>query len=242
MHHTSLEQIQLTADSRIDGRLNAYFVFAALVLLLVAPSRLAYVGALACFVTLGLDAVGTDYLQVIRLPVYFLTPSLLLIALFTSGPTAAAIGPLSISWTGIDRSITTGLRSFGSVAILGYLIVTTTVPQLFAALRSLRCPQFVTEISLLTYRVIQILLDELSRLELAAMGRLGFRTRRTTFRTSKLLAFSVFLKSMSRAETLNDAMLARNYTGEMPTARTTSRGHGYAAAVLTLIGIAGWAV
>ena len=242
MHHTSLEQIQITARSRIGGRLNAYFVFAALALLLAAPDRLAYVGALACFVALGIDATGRDYLQVVRLPVYFLLPSLLLITLFTSGPTAASMGPLSVSWTGIDRSITTGLRSFGSVAILSYLIVTTTVPQLFAALRSLRCPQFVIEISLLTYRVIQILLDELRRLELAAKGRLGFRTRRTTFRTSKLLAFSVFLKSMSRAETLNDAMLARNYNGEMPMAQTSSRGHGYAAAVLAVIAIAGWAV
>ncbi|MFD1586560.1 cobalt ECF transporter T component CbiQ [Halorientalis brevis] len=242
MHHASLEQIQATSSPRVEGRLNAYFAFTALVLVLFAPSRLAYVSALVCFVALGVDAAGRDYLTVVRLPVYFLLPSLLLVVLFTSGSTALAFGPFSVSWAGLDRSLTTGLRSIGSITILSYLIVTTTVPQLVAALQSLRCPRFVIDVSLLTYRAIQILLTELARLELAATGRLGFRTRRTTLRTSKSLAFSLFLKSLSRAEALNDAMLARGYDGKLPSATTASRGHSYVAVVLGCIAIAGWSL
>lgn len=242
MHHTSIEQIQVTSSPRVEGRLNAYFALSALVLVIAAPSRLAYAGALACFVGLGIDAAGREYLQVVRLPVYFLLPSLGLVALFTSGPTAVSVGPLAISSTGIDRALTTGLRSIGSVTILGYLVVTTTIPQLFGALRSLRCPRFVIDVSLLTYRAIQILFDELARLELAATARLGFRTRRTSLKTSKALAFSLFLKSMSRADTLDDAMMARAYDGELPTPATTSQGHSYVAGVLAVIALTGWIV
>jgi len=90
--------------------------------------------------------------------------------------------------------------------------------------------------------VIQILFDELARLELAAVARLGFRTRRNTLNTSKALAFSLFLKSTSRAEALDDAMLARAYDGEMPTPTTTSQGHAYVGAVLTVIALTGWIV
>jgi cobalt/nickel transport system permease protein len=242
MHHANLERIQMTATPRIDGRLNVYFVFAALALVLAAPGRLAYVGALAGVVALGVDAAGGRYLRVVRLPAYFLLPSVGVVLLFTAGPPAVSLGPLSVSGPGVDRSITVGLRSFGSVAMLGYLVVTTTIPQLFAALRSLRCPRFAVDISLLTYRAVQILMAERGRLELAAKSRLGFRTRLTTLRTAKSLSISLFLKSLSRAEALDDAMATRAYDGVLPTPTRESRGYGYAVAVLALIAVTGWGV
>ena len=242
MNHSSIERIQAASSPRIEGPLNVYFVSSVLASVAVAPGRLAYAVALVCFVGLGIDAAGREYLQVVRLPIYFLLPSVGIVLLFTGGTTAVSVGPIGIAWAGIERSLTTGLRSIGSVAVLGYLIVTTTVPQLFAALRSLRLPGFVVEISLLTYRAIQILLDELSRLELAAAARLGFRTRRTSLETSKAMAFSLFLKSMSRGRTLNEAMLSRGYDGRMPTPSTTNRGYGYVAGVLGVVAFAGWIV
>lgn len=242
MHHTTIEQIQVAATPRVTGRLNVYFAVAALVLVVAAPHRLAYAGALACFGALGVDAGGRDYLGVLRLPVYFLAPTLALIAVFTPGPAAVSVGPLAVSWPGIQRTLTTGLRSLSSVTILSYLIVTTPVPEVVGALQSLRCPRFVVDVSLLTYRAIQTLFDELARLELAASSRLGFRTRRTTLATSKALAFSLFVRSLSRADALDDAMQARGYDGALPTPTTPNTGYGYVGTVLVVLAVTGWGV
>ncbi len=225
---------------RIEGRLNVFVAVLALLLVLFAPAREAYLMAIVCFGLLGVDAAGTGYLRVIRVPVYFLGPSLLILLVMTAGVPAVTAGPITISMAGIDRTVAVGLRSGSSVAILGYLITTTTIPQLVATLQSVRVPQFALDIAVLTYRVIQVFLDELDRLEQAAAARLGFRTRRTTLRSSKALAISLFISATDRAQTLDTAMQARGYTGQLPTTTAASHGYGYAIVVIIAIAVAGW--
>ncbi|MDG5777443.1 cobalt ECF transporter T component CbiQ [Haloarculaceae archaeon H-GB2-1] len=240
MHHATLERTQQDATPRVDGHLNVYFALTALAVTVAAPARTTHLAAAAWFLALGYDAAGRQYLRFLKVPTYFLVPSLAVVLAFTAGDPIAALGPVTVTRTGVDRVVTTGLRSVASLSVLGYLVVTTPVPALFAALKRLRLPSFVVEFALLTYRGIQLLLAESERLHVAAAARLGFRNRRTTFRTTKLLSFSLFLKTLSRADAMEQSMRARGYDGKMPVPSVENRGHGYAVAALACLVLVGW--
>ena len=116
-----------------------------------------------------------------------------------------------------------------------YLTITTSIPEMLYALKKIKLPEFVAEMMSLVYRTIQIFLDELMRLERSAESRLGFHGRRNMLRTSALLGYSMFIKSMERAEKLNMAMESRCYSGKMPMPSSRSSGTGYAVAVTAVI-------
>ncbi|MDY6774712.1 MAG: cobalt ECF transporter T component CbiQ [Halobacteria archaeon] len=240
MHHASLEKIQSSSTPLVDGELNVYFSFVGLLLGVAAPSRLTQLATAVVFVTLGLHAAGRDYLGFARLPVYFAVPSIGVILVFTSGETAFSVPlifdfVLRFSDRGVERAVTTALRSGASLSVLVYFILTTTVPVTFSALKRLRLPDFFVEFCLLTYRGIQILTDESERLQTAARARLGYSDRRSLFRSTKLIGFSLFLKSLTRAERMEESMRSRSYSGEMPSPRRQSSGHVYATLILLLL-------
>ncbi|MFT4889728.1 MAG: cobalt/nickel transport system permease protein [Halobacteriales archaeon] len=235
----TLERVQNGSSPRVSGDCNVYFALAALLLTVALPSRTTHLLAIACFVALGYDATSA-YLRFLRVPVAFLLPGLLVILAFTAGDPVARLGPIVLSEAGVDRAVGTGLRSAAGVSILGYLVVTTPAPRLFAALERFRLPAFVVEFAVVTYRGIQLLATSAERLYDAAASRLGFATRRTTFRSTRYVAISLFLTTLSRAEAMDAAMRSRGYDGRMPVADRESSGHGYAAVVLLALVVAGW--
>ncbi|MEF8756935.1 MAG: cobalt ECF transporter T component CbiQ [Halobacteriales archaeon] len=235
----TLERVQYGSRPRVSGDANVYFSLAALLLTIALHSRTTHLLAIACFVALGYDATPA-YLRFLRVPVAFLLPGLLVLLAFTAGDPVARLGPIVLSEAGVDRAVKAGLRSAAGVSILGYLVVTTPAPHLFAALEHLRLPVFVVEFASLTYRGIQLLATSAERLYAAATSRLGFSSRRATFRSTKYVAISLFLRTLSRAEAMDAAMRSRGYDGRMPVTDRESGGHGYAAVVLLALLVAGW--
>lgn len=234
--YETLERVQVTSVPAIDGPLKVYVALVALVFAVASPSSVTQLSAFVLFSALAIHAAGTHYLRLLAVPVTFLVPSLAVILVFTTGgETVTTVWIVSISEVGLSTVTTTGLRSVASLSVLGFLVLTTTVPELFAALRRLRLPAFVVEMSLLVYRGIQILVVEAERLRTASAARLGFVDRPTTVRTTKLLAGSLLIRSLDRAERTEDAMRARCYDGHMPTSEYENRGYGYAAVVGVLL-------
>lgn len=230
----TLERVQTASTPRVSGDANVYFALGALFLTVAIPSQVTHLVAVTCFVALGHDATPA-YLRFLRIPTGFLIPGLLVILAFAAGDPIVHLGPIVVSEAGVDRAIRTGLRSVAGVSILGYLVVTTPVPRLIAALERLRLPAFVVEFALLTYRGIQLLLESADRLYTAAASRSGFASRRATFRSTKYVGVSLFLRTLSRAEAMDAAMRSRGYDGRMPVPDRESRGHGYAAVVCVLL-------
>lgn len=231
--HETLERVQVSSTPAIDGPLKVYVALLALAVAVASPTRTTQIACAVAFSGLAWHAAGTHALRLFVVPVTFLVPGLVVVLLVTpGGETLAEFWFLSIAEGGVSTATETGLRSLASLSVLGFLVSTTPIPELFAALRRLRLPAFVVELSLLVYRSIQVLIEEADRLRIAAGSRLGFVDRRTTVRSTKLLAGSLLIRSIDRAERLEDAMQARGYAGRMPTGEYDSRGHGYAALLL----------
>ncbi len=122
------------------------------------------------------------------------------------------------------------------------MILTTTVPEFVSTLSKFRMPSFILELMFLAYRAIQILFEELSRLDRAASIRMGYVSAARMVRTTSLLAFSAFIRSMRRAEIMEEAMQARCYSGFHPEPFVENRGVGVAIAILATLCLAGWIV
>jgi cobalt/nickel transport system permease protein len=162
------------------------------------------------------------------------------ILLFIPGKTVYQLYFLKISEEGINTALNTALRALASLSIMSFMILTTTIPEMFSAFKKLKLPDFAVEISLLIYRVVQILLDEAVRLERSASSRLGYASRKVFVSTTALLSYSLFLKSLERAEKLDRAMDARCYSGVMPTLDRENTGAGYALAIAVLLVALWW--
>ena len=241
MHHT-LERIQVDATPAVTGPLRVYFVGVALVLTATTTRLGVFAVATAAFGGLTLHAAGRAYFGVLRYPLAFLVPSVALVAVITPGTPVAAVWRVSVTARGLETAATVGLRAVASLTVLSFLVLTTTIPQLVAALDDLRLPDPVTELLLLVYRGIQVLLAESARLHTAARLRGGFRSRRSLFRTTKLVSASLLVSALDRATAFGTAMESRNYAGRMPVATSKSGGHAVVAAVLVVLVAARWMV
>lgn len=239
MHHT-LERLQADATPAVTGPLRVYFVGAALALTATATRLGVFAVATAAFGALTVHAVGRASVRLLRVPVAFLLPSVALVAVVTPGTPAVEVWRLSVTWQGLDTAATVGLRAVASLSALSFLVSTTTVPELVAALDRLRLPDPVTELLLLVYRGIQVLVAESTRLHTAARLRGGFGSRRRLFRTTKLVSASLFVSALDRATAFGTAMEARKYAGRMPVATSENGGHAVVVAVVVALVAARW--
>ncbi|MFB6091689.1 MAG: cobalt ECF transporter T component CbiQ [Haloquadratum sp.] len=240
--HRTLEAVQVDATPAVEGPLRVYFVLAALLLTATTTALGVYLVATAAFAVLSTHAAGRSYVSFVRYPLSFLLPSLALVAAVTPGDPVFAIWGVTLSDRGVRLAATAGLRTVASLSVVSFLTLTTTVPQLVAALDDLRLPSPVVELLLLVYRGIQVLVDRAVRLHTAARLRGGYRTRRTLFRTTKLVAASLLVTALDSAAAYGTAMEARNYAGRMPVSDDESGGYAVAGAVLVLLVTARWAV
>ena len=233
--HPTVEEIQIKSRKIVSGIANVYFVIFSFILVYLFNSIPVFAVSLAIFITISLYSAGLDYLKFMKIPSLFLLPALFVITLITPGDKLFWI----FSKDGLYLAFKTFLRTYTSLSMMVYLISTTTIPELLYALQKLKLPEFVAEMMTLIYRTIQIFVDELMRLERSAESRLGFFGRKNMLKTSALLGYSMFIKSMDRAEKLNMAMESRCYNGKIPNPSNSSSGIFYALTIIAIIATAG---
>jgi len=238
--HRTLERIQTDATPAVHGPLRVYFVGLALLLTATATRLGVFVVATLAFGVLTVHAVGREYFELLRYPLAFLLPSVALVAAITPGTPVVELWVLSVTGRGLETAATVGLRAVASLTVLSFLVLTTTVPQLVAALDGLRLPDPVTELLLLVYRGIQVLVAESARLHTAARLRGGFRSRRHLFRTTKLVSASLLVSALDRAAAFGTAMESRNYAGRMPVTTSENGGYGVVGTVFVALIAARW--
>lgn len=238
--HRTLEAVQVTATPVVEGPLRVYFVLVALLLTATATRPAVYAVATVAFACLSIHAAGRAYLALLRYPLAFLVPSLLVVAVVTPGAPALDLPAVTLTDRGLAVAARTGLRAVASLSVLSFLALTTTVPELVAALDDLRLPSAVIELLLLVYRGIQVLVERSARLHTAARLRGGFDSRRALFRTTKLVGASLLVGSIDRAEAFERAMASRNYAGRMPVPEYESGGYAVVGVVLVALLAARW--
>ena len=173
----------------------------------------------------GLMLLALGVLGSTRVPVRHLLPRLavelpfavfaLLLPFVAVGP-QVALGPLTVSQTGLDAAVALLLKGTTGVAVAVAFAVTTRPRDLVRALQHLRVPDTLVTITGFMVRYVDVVGDQLRRMRVARASR-GFTAR--SVRAWPALAAStgaLFIRSYERGERVHLAMVSRGWSGRMP--------------------------
>jgi cobalt/nickel transport system permease protein len=169
------------------------------------------------------------YLSALAAPLLFTLPAVLLMPFFVAGgEPLLSFSLFSHTFTatreGVGESLLLFARVLAGSASLFFVIFTTPMAEIFAAMRSLRVPALFVEMSLLIYRFLFVLIDEAERMLRAQKLRLGYCSGRRSLDSLALLASNLFVRSYLRAERAFAALETRGYRGTIEFAVPERRG------------------
>lgn len=147
----------------------------------------------------------------------FLVLLFLTLPFTVSGEPLLQIGSLTASEEGVWRAVTLALKVTASVLLISLLLGTSEPMHLGVALRALCVPEALVRLFVNATRNIGLVREELSRLH-DAMRMRSFhpRSNRHTWRSYGYLFGMMFVRSMGRAERVEEAMRLRGYSGRFP--------------------------
>jgi cobalt/nickel transport system permease protein len=124
-------------------------------------------------------------------------------------------GSVRVSRHGVEAALLLCAKAVTMVTLL--LIVQATAPleSTLKAAHSLCVPGLIVQLSLLSYRYLFVLADELARLRIALRVR-GYRNRasRHSYRTAGHVAGTLLVRGYERAERVGQAMRCRGFDGQ----------------------------
>lgn len=106
-------------------------------------------------------------------------------------------------------------RALGAVSCLYFLSLSTTMPEILRVLRRAHVPPVMTELAVLIYRYLFVLLSAYQAMKDAAASRLGYSGSARSIRTTGAVYGNLLAASFRRAEACFDAMESRCYDGEI---------------------------
>lgn len=142
-------------------------------------------------------------------------PFLILLPFFPQGSeTPWPIGPMSISPAGTRAALVLAFKTCALVLLVLVLLATAPLTDTFKAAQRLRLPGLLVHLTLLAYRYIFLLADELTRLRIALRVR-GYRNRASlhSYRTVGHVAGMLLVRGYERAERVGQAMRCRGFDG-----------------------------
>ena len=200
-------------------------VFAASMLLLSVLSGSPVVAITVFIIVAALIIAAAEipwrfYFDLLIYPLLFAIVSCIFIALFFGSGTALFELPTPwFTWTiytsGITTAVATFFRVLGAVSAMFFLVLTTSMNDLFVSLRKIRIPKILIEISLLTYRYIFVFMEVSSKMNTAQKLRLGQQGWMKRIRSTALLASNLFIRTLEQGERTLIAMNARGYDGNI---------------------------
>jgi cobalt/nickel transport system permease protein len=124
-------------------------------------------------------------------------------------------GPLRLSRHGVEVALLLAAKAIALVTLLLAAQATAPLEVTLKAAHALRIPGLLVQLSLLTYRYVFVLADELRRLRIALRVR-GYRNRarRHSYRTAGHIAGTLLVRGSERAERVGQAMRCRGFDGQ----------------------------
>lgn len=162
-----------------------------------------------------------QYMKLLRVPLVFLVIGVLTIIIsFTREPldlwNLKLFGRyLAISRQGLFFGISLAFKALGAVCCLYFMSLSTPVFEVVSVLNKIHLPKILTEMMLLIYRFIFILMDTKNMMTISADARLGFSTRKAWMHSTANIAGTLFIKAYKRSGDMYDAMESRCYDGSI---------------------------
>lgn len=185
-------------------------------MLSVPAGRLSMLLWFALYPVVAAPVAGTSLGELLRRSVPTL-PFILFIAAFNpliDRQTAFWIGavPVSQGWL---TFVSITVRGLLSVMALLLLIESAGFAGLCRGMEMLRLPSVLSTQLMMVYRYLTVLLEEALTMNRARLAR-GYGRRHMSMKMWATFAGQLLLRTFSRAERLNRAMLARGFDGMMP--------------------------
>lgn len=177
--------------------------------------------SMGCVTVLLGGVPWNTYIRLLFVPAVFLMFAILPIVIdVTKAPANLLAVPvfsryISLSRQGVYTGAVLAAKAMGCVSCLYFLSLSTPVFEIVQVLERMKCPRLLTELMLLVYRFIMIMIDTCRSMSTAAEARLGYMTRKTWMKTTAMIAGSLFLKSYKKSSAMYDAMEARCYDGRL---------------------------
>jgi cobalt/nickel transport system permease protein len=203
--------------SQIEVRTKISFTAAALIINLLSPGIFAPLGStIFCLISIYIARVPMR-LATLRLIMPLIMAGVVLITqLFLNGTIplfSISLGRFVV--TGYQEGLASGLlimsRVLAGASLVLFLSMTTPTNKLLAAAAWLKTPNILVEITLLMYRYIFVLIEEMATMREAQKVRLGYRNWRQSISSLSLLGGSLIIRAYDRAERVFQAMLVRGY-------------------------------
>lgn len=223
MHELLDDYAHTNALRDVSPRLKMLLGLVSILLCVSSPSPAA---PLFAALTMSLATVllarvpGRLYLKLLLVPLSFaLLSSLAILLVQGTGEQILAISilgqSLAVREGGVDLALLLLSRTLGGTASLFFIALTTPMVEIFSALKSLRLPGVLIELSMLVYRYIFVLLDQALMIHNAQVMRLGHSNMRSCLNSLSLLSSVLFLRSWEQGERLLIAMDSRCYSGRL---------------------------
>ena len=162
-----------------------------------------------------------DYLALLSLPAAFLLLSgLALLWDYVPVMDGVAAIPLWNGWLVVTaaaqvRARLVMARALGAMSCLYFLSLSTTMPEILSVLRRAHVPSVMTELAVLIYRYLFVLLSVYQSMKDAAASRLGYSGFARSIRTTGSVYGNLLATSFRRSGACFDAMESRCYDGEI---------------------------
>jgi cobalt/nickel transport system permease protein len=143
-----------------------------------------------------------------------------LLPFVTAGPRVEVLG-VGLAEQGLWAAF--GITAKATLAVLaaGVLAATTTGPEIIAGLERLRAPRTAVAVAGFALRYAQVVMDEMRALQLARVARGDDPRWLWQARTVARTAGALVVRCFERGERVHAAMLARGFSGRMPTVGLT---------------------
>jgi len=208
-----------------------FFALSALILSVSSPSPLVPIIVflttiilLLCFAKIPVRF----YSSLLVYPTIIVAISSFIIALFFGyGEPLIEIVLPTFRWTifksGVMMGVTTFFRVEGALSCLYFLVLTTSMTDIFIILRRAHIPKILIEMSLLIYRYVFVFMEVAAQMYTAQKLRLGYSSWQKRIRSTALLAGNLFIRTLEQGERTFMAMNARGYDGNIRTLDDLSR-------------------
>lgn len=158
----------------------------------------------------GAGIPAGDWLRLNAVPLGFVLTGAATLAVEVDG------GGLHLAADHGRRAAETVLRAGAACSGLLLLAATTPTPELVRGLRRLGLSPEITEIMLLTWRFVFLLLDQAAAIRTAQEARLGWFGPRRQIRSLGLLIAQLLPRALERARRLEIGLAARGFDGSLP--------------------------
>jgi cobalt/nickel transport system permease protein len=119
-----------------------------------------------------------------------------------------------LSHHGIIQALSIFTRAFAATSCLYFLMLTVPFTEILQTLRRFYCPVLLTDLLLIMYRFIFILLQVAAELWTAQNARIGYRTCQTSMKSLAILIAQLLQRTLQQYSQFSLGLETRGFTGE----------------------------